>query len=469
MWIALLSLCALAGTHRFVVEVDGPAPGPIEVVARDGTVLERIPLKDPRLRSIALPEGGGQAAVLDRAFTSVQIPWPDDADHARVGQRILTAKPPPTTSAPVTAVQSSGPSDARLDLVFMGDGYTADQQTDFADDVDWIVAYLLSIEPYGDYTGLYNIWRIDLVSNETGVSHLEEDPDLIRDTALDCFYGCADIDRLVCCDDEAVMGLVDALVPGAEGVMVLVNDPEYGGSGGFDYATAYVGEADGRQVAAHELGHSLVGLWDEYGYGFDGGPEQGPNCAADEDVHWTEWLGTDGVDAFQECSYTGHYRPTQNQCMMRSLNDDYCPVCRQEAVLAIYEAVPQLIVSAQPPPAATLNARQGSAPVTLEVLGPDAGLSVEWTVNEVVVATDTLSFDPRCTGLNGELWVTVRDPTHFVRSDPAGALEDRMGPWPVLSAPCSPPGPRGCGCTTSGQGAAGWTALLLLLALRRRR
>ena len=100
------------------------------------------------------------------------------------------------------------------------------------------------------------------------------------------------IDRLIRCNDGDVVTEVNALIPEADGIMVLVNDPVYGGSGGFTYATSYTEGETGEMVASHELGHSLIGLWDEYDYGYDAGYNGGPNCSAEGDgSSWAHWLG----------------------------------------------------------------------------------------------------------------------------------------------------------------------------------
>ena len=55
---------------------------------------------------------------------------------------LLPRVPPPGTA---TAVIESGDSTERLDMVFLGDGYTADELANFAADVDRMAAYMLSI------------------------------------------------------------------------------------------------------------------------------------------------------------------------------------------------------------------------------------------------------------------------------------------------------------------------------------
>ncbi len=485
VWWIIAATVALGGSLRATIDVgpNGPvlvdavrvggevpaSSGEVEILDATGNLIATAGIPDARWRTIIGQHGGGEGAKLEYARIRVDIPWPDHAAAIRLGNREL--RPSDRTSPPpgeAEAVSTSGPSTDRLDLVFLGDGYQQSQLGTFSSDVDGIVDYLREIEPYGSYSGMFNIWRIDAPSNDSGVSHNESG--ISRDTAYDCYYGCSGIDRLVCCDDSAVMAAVEAAVPGADGVLVLINDPVYGGSGGFNYATSYTGSSDGRQVAAHELGHSLVGLWDEYNYGYDG-YDEGPNCSLSSEGNWDEWYGSQGVSAFRECSYNGLYRPTDGQCMMRSLLDDYCPVCRQEAIYAMYAHLPSLVSSIDPPPG-PLDTSAGPVDFDVVTNGPDAGLVHQWSLDGEVISTDT-EFQLRCSKGEGELSLLVYDDTPWVRADPYGLLSETAGPWQItVDGECTTTAEdifAACDCSSTPHPAnAGWLLALALLIRRRR-
>lgn len=458
-----------------------------------GRVISEVTLPTTARRSVIFPDGGGASATLSRGQIVVEIPWPESAHHAVLDGRALSPTPPPPPAPGVAVeVQSAGPPDERLDLVFLGDGYAESELDTFAADVDRIVAYLLQVEPYGAYTGLFNIWRVDQASNQSGASHYEQSPADVRDTAYGCYYGCGGIDRLICCDDSAVLDEVRAAVPGYDGVMVLVNDPTYGGSGGFAYATSYTADPYGSQVAAHELGHSLVGLWDEYSYGTTGSAQGAPNCAQDGDApQWTAWLGEGGVDAFTPCSYTNLYRPTNNGCMMNTLQDGYCPVCREQAVLAIYEQLPGVILSESPAEGVLTLAPDVEHSLSLSTLGPDDGsLSVVWDVDGVDIGEGAEFTLKGC--VSGDvLRARAFDPTAWVRVDEAGVTADERQ-WSLDTTACPPPGAdsgdggpsgdddsggdgkvgdksRRCGCDGITAPAGLSAAILAILVARRRR
>lgn len=471
----------------------GPAlPLSLQVVDADGRVVGTAAIPDPRLRTAHTGDDHGHAVVLDQAVARVSLDWPASAVALELGgARLVPRSPPPGDP---TAVIESGPSTERLDMVFLGDGYTEAELPDFADDVDRITAYLLSIEPYGAYADLINVWRVDAASVDSGVDHPERSPPVERDTAYGCFYGCGGLDRLLCCDDSAVLTAINDAVPAADGVVVLVNDPQYGGAGGYQYATSYVGPY-GDQVAAHEIGHSLVGLGDEYDYGTETSYPARPNCTEDpDDPPWAAWLDEPGVGAVSVCGYRNHHRPTAEGCMMRTLTDDYCVVCRELATLAIYDALPALIAGVSPAEGTLTVTEAVEASVT--PLGDDPSrFEAAWTLDGAPWAEGLSVTVPACTA--GTLEVTLRDPTPWVRSDPTGALTEARawtllpcenigedsgggdtdaepggaetgdaGVTPPLSSSAEPAG--GCACSSGGAPSALALLLLPAIAVRRR-
>lgn len=120
----------------------------------------------------------------------------------------------------------TGPSDDRLDIVIIGDGYTADQQDDFHADATAKWADITALEPYKSYQGLFNVWTVDAVSNESGISG-DPGPDTVRDTALGSYFWCSDIERLICTDIDKVTAYA-AEAPAADLVVVIANSTKYG-------------------------------------------------------------------------------------------------------------------------------------------------------------------------------------------------------------------------------------------------
>ena len=391
---------ALAGSVSATIEVsadglrvldavhrDRPAltlPG-LEIGARDanGEWSRTVGYQDPRLRSVAHPPGeapGGQTALLNTALIRVDIPWTED--DVAVTTSLGSVRPrrwaPPPSNDQAVLIHGEGNPAERLDLVLFSDGYTSEALPQFALDAEQVVKALFETEPWSRYATLVNLWRVDRASAETGAGTGEG----LEGSAYGCHYSCNGLERLVCCDEEQIMADMNALLPDAEGALVLVNDPRYGGSGGANYAATTSRHSEARSVALHELGHTLIGLWDEYSYGIPGDPDfdgEGPNCSSDPDnVPWSAWESEDEVDRFLGCSYTNYYRPTDHACMMYSLQDSYCPICRQEAIFATYARTPGLVTSVRPEPGEALTPDEdGHVRFQVETIGPEGGVAYD--------------------------------------------------------------------------------------------
>src|ERR1700722_18011866 len=71
----------------------------------------------------------------------------------------------------VTKVVDHGPDGEKLTFVVLGDGYAAGDQTKFAQDVNrLLVNGVFGHDFYKDNFPAFNMYRVDLVSHESGVS-----------------------------------------------------------------------------------------------------------------------------------------------------------------------------------------------------------------------------------------------------------------------------------------------------------
>ena len=82
----------------------------------------------------------------------------------------------------------TGDSDNRVDIIVLGDGYTSSEiDTTFTSDILDYLSYIFDdsalTQPFGRYENFFNIYAVDVVSNESGA----DDPTagIVRDTALD--------------------------------------------------------------------------------------------------------------------------------------------------------------------------------------------------------------------------------------------------------------------------------------------
>nr|WP_037642741.1 M64 family metallopeptidase [Streptomyces exfoliatus] len=295
------------------------------------------------------------------AGVEVEIPGPEHGTFAGSGHTLVPSEGRNQTASRLTSTEvaadgevakmvDNGPTGDRLDIVVVGDGYTAAELPRFHADAQQKWAELTAVEPYTTYRNLFNVWTVDAVSNQSGVSG-DPSADTLRDTALGSYFWCDGIERLLCIDQDKVDGYV-AKAPEADLVLVLANSTKYGGAGynersetlGYEgISTASAGNEKSGQVAIHETGHSLGKLADEYFYPDYPGYERyvGPEPAesnistltaedmADPGTKWHRWLGEQSPDggtvgAYEGGGYyvTGLRRPTENS-LMRSLGKPF--------------------------------------------------------------------------------------------------------------------------------------------------
>jgi hypothetical protein len=136
------------------------------------------------------------------------------------------------SAAPVTTIHQSGDPSNRVDIAVLGDGYTEAELAKYATDVQTFLNGFFAAPPYNAYVNHFNVHRVGVVSAESGADHPEDGT--FVGTALDATYNCQSIEHLICVNGSKVNAvLLTSLAPAQRDVvLVLVNDPEYGGSGG---------------------------------------------------------------------------------------------------------------------------------------------------------------------------------------------------------------------------------------------
>jgi len=126
-------------------------------------------------------------------------------------------------------IGDNGDDANRMVWVIMGDGYTSMEIDDYHQDVDRVINEFFGTSPWSDYKYFINVYRIDVISNESGADHPSDN--LYVDTALDSTYDTYGITRLLTVDDSKAFEIA-CIAPSFDAVMIIVNDESYGGSGG---------------------------------------------------------------------------------------------------------------------------------------------------------------------------------------------------------------------------------------------
>ncbi|MFC1889502.1 M64 family metallopeptidase [Thermodesulfobacteriota bacterium] len=377
--------------------------------------------------------------------TSVVCPYFEEAETIvfigpgleTLGSEALWEREDAASAAPLwdsELVVSTGDPANRIDIVFLGDGYTAGELDTFDTHVGEGIAYLLTRPPYDDYAGYINFWKVNVISNESGADDPCVEPPVYVDTALDSSY-CWDgtTDRLLYADSAKVYAAA-ASAPDYDEILVTVNHTKYGGGGGA-FAVYAAGNSSALDIAYHEYGHSFSGLADEYYY--TGWTYSGPELSQvnvtkydktylEANSHkWYYWIGIRDIDVFEGCQYYqfGKYRP-HNNCEMRSLFRDLCAVCQEKTILEIYNVVRPLD-SYSPTEDLEINENESQ---TFSVSTPsNPALEFTWSVNGNIQAETGPSLELTGAELGPGLHaveVMVEDMTELVLVDPSSVLSE---------------------------------------------
>ena len=369
----------------------------------------------------------------------------------------------------VITVQSTGSAANRVDLVILGDGYTAADQDDFSADVERAVEGLFAQPPFSAYRGYFNVHRIEVLSAQGGADHPEAEPPSFRATALGASFNCSDIERLICVDHDAVHAVLDRSVAPDQRdiILVLVNDPQYGGSGGSIAVASRHPEII--ELVLHELGHSFGLLGDEYDYGppecVDGLEPWQANIARDIDrlrLKWNAgggpprgWVGEtvplptasgtlDRIGAFEGARYcvSGLYRPTFDS-KMRNLNRPFDAINSEQLVKRIYNLVSPIDASSPRHDIGVILAVDERRRFRVQVPTSAEPLQVSWSINGRKVGSGsgyTLRAANLGTGVH-VLRADVSDPTSRVRNDPENLLQERREWTIAIGLQCNGLGP----------------------------
>ncbi|WJV44348.1 M64 family metallopeptidase [Streptomyces flavofungini] len=338
----------------------------------------------------------------------------------------------------VVPIVQNGPVGSKADVVFVGDGYTASQQEDFHADVRTKWAEVSAVEPYASYKNLFNVWAVEAHSRQSGVSG-DPTSDVRKDTALGSAFYCDGIERLLCVDTNKVEAYASKAAD-PDLVIVLSNSTKYGGAGynditspsGYDgIATASSDNEQSSQVVAHETGHSLGKLADEYVY-----EEYGRYTGAEpwesniskltaaqltaQKKKWYRWIGQSSPDGGTVGAYEGGgyyprglYRPTDNS-IMRTLGREFNSPGR-EAMIAGFHRHGSAVSAVTP---TDKEVRRGQR---VKVLAAE-GVRLRWSVDgrSVKKGVDARSITPKALGVPADgrahkISVRATDPTRAVR------------------------------------------------------
>jgi hypothetical protein len=281
----------------------------------------------------------------------------------------------------MTQILNSGPPGAKTNIAVLGDGFTEADQAAYSDRVrELLLEGVFANDYFHEDMQAFNIFQVNLISNESGVSQRVYNENgtpsngsddtiistTLRDTALGYIYSGSWAHCWVEAGPDSATRIQDALdtwVPDYDFVLIILNEMSFGGCA--SGTRLVVTRGSSWAVTAHEFGHGLGALADEYCRpGTYSGEEPGAvNVTANNDAATLKWRrfvhpatpvptginpnpgngactpfnqGTKPADwsaalsagLFEGAQYrdSGKYRPAEN-CRMRGNSPPFCPVC----------------------------------------------------------------------------------------------------------------------------------------------
>jgi hypothetical protein len=192
----------------------------------------------------------------DNRFAPV---WSTEIDPA---SRFVNRAPLQHAPGQVTPLFESGPVHTKVDLLVIGEGYTAAEAKKFHGDARRLVDALFLEEPFKSRRGDFNVRLLHLPSPQSGVHR--PNAGVFKRTPISAEYNIFDSERYLLTLDNRALRDAAAAAP-YEFIEILVNERTYGGGGIFNaQATASVDSAFAEYVFIHEFGHHFAALADEY-------------------------------------------------------------------------------------------------------------------------------------------------------------------------------------------------------------
>ncbi|MFC2168828.1 M64 family metallopeptidase [Acidobacteriota bacterium] len=162
----------------------------------------------------------------------------------------------------VFEVQKAGDSHKKVDIAFIGEGYTSVEEAKFEADLERLKDVFFSQEPYKTYKDRFNIYGVLKASQENGCD--EPRHGVYKNTAVSSTFNSLGSERYLLTEDNKSLRDIAAHVP-YDALFIMVNHKRYGGGGIYNlYCTFTVDNQWYEYLFLHEFGHSFSGLADEY-------------------------------------------------------------------------------------------------------------------------------------------------------------------------------------------------------------
>jgi hypothetical protein len=192
----------------------------------------------------------------------------DDNRYAAVWRTQVDPADPYLQRAPparqqLIAVEQHGTPADKVDVLLVGDGYTAAEcAAKFGPDARRMADALFRQEPFASRRADFNVWGLCPPAEQSGIAR--PSTGIQRRSPVGSTYDVFGSERYVLTFDNRALRDIAAWAP-YEFITLLVNGATYGGGGIFGlYSTVAVDNEWADYLFVHEFGHHFAGLADEY-------------------------------------------------------------------------------------------------------------------------------------------------------------------------------------------------------------
>lgn len=188
--------------------------------------------------------------------------WQDIWTHTIDPKDIFIDRARQSAPSPLIAIQKMGDPATKVDLLLLGDGYTARESRKFVGDARRLLDVLFATSPFKEHRKDFNVWGLCPPAHYSGISR--PSTGIYHDSPVGATYDAFGSERYVLTFDNHALRKVAQFAP-YEFIEILANNRTYGGGGIFNlYSTVAVDNAFANYVFVHEFGHHFAGLADEY-------------------------------------------------------------------------------------------------------------------------------------------------------------------------------------------------------------
>ena len=289
---------------------------------------------------------------------------------------------------PVYTIQKTRSDTENMVVVICGEGYTKSQQGKFINDVKRLWQDAMKYEPYRSYADRFNVYALCTASESSFDNGGSTFFDVILDNNRSPFISnnlngsiCKNHIFERCIGPEFIEKIHDAhiknecdpnTVPSgseyepyyyvhnyiAQFALVVNTTSDFGGAynnreSGLHYFISPSDSYRASKTFAHEFGHGLLGLGDEYssGYLLDDKELKSLNLSSVEDPEKIKWRQLLGFRNTYTCrnAYGSKMLVSSYECIMRDTNYQFCEVCRLQGFKRMSQLVKDADLYVAPP------------------------------------------------------------------------------------------------------------------------